>query len=87
MVDLAQDGTKVLLTFLSIAPEEVEVADIQKYVVAPEKLIVIGKEAYLYCPDGYGTSKLSNMFIERKFRVEATTRNWKTIAKLFELSR
>ncbi len=42
-VDLVEDGTKVLVTFLSSKPSEVKVSDIQKYVVAPEKLVVRGK--------------------------------------------
>jgi uncharacterized protein (DUF1697 family) len=86
LVDLVEDGTKVLVTFLSSKPSEVRVVDIQKYVVAPEKLVVRGKEVYLYCPNGYGKSKLSNTFLEHKLGVEATTRNWKSIHKLHELS-
>ena len=85
-VDLAEDGTKVLVTFLFSKPSEVRVSDIQKYVVAPEKLVVRGKEIYLYCPKGYGKSKLSNTFLEHKLGVEATTRNWKSVHKLYELS-
>ena len=85
-VDLVEDGTKVLVTFLSSTPPKVRVSDIQKHVVAPEKLVVKGKEVYLYCPNGYGKSKLSNTFLEHKLGVEATTRNWKSIHKLYELS-
>jgi uncharacterized protein (DUF1697 family) len=55
-------------------------------VVAPEKLVVRGEGAYLYCPNGYGKSKLSNTFLENKLAVKATTRNWKTIHKLFKFS-
>jgi len=85
-VDRVEDGTKVLVVFLSSKPSEVQIADIQKYVVAPEKLVVTGKEIYLHCPNGYGKSKLSNTFIERKLAIEATTRNWKSVHKLHELS-
>jgi len=85
-IDLVENGTKVLVTFLSSKPADVKVSDIQKYVAAPEKLLVKGKEVYLYCPNGYGKSKLSNTFLERKLGVEATTRNWKTVHKLYELS-
>ena len=86
-VDLAEDGTKVLVTFLSSKPSEDRVSDFKKYVTAPEKLIVQEKEAYLYCPNGYGKSKLSNTFLENKLGVKATTRNLKTVHKLYELSR
>jgi uncharacterized protein (DUF1697 family) len=85
-VNLAEEGTKVLVTFLSSEPQEVMTSEIQKYVIAPEKLVVQGKEVYLYCPNGYGKSKLSNNFLEKKLKVEATTRNWKSVHKLHELS-
>jgi len=85
-VDLAEDGTKVLVTFLSSKPAEDRVSDIKKYVTPPEKLIVQEKEAYLYCPNCYGKSKLSNTFLENKLGVKATTRNLKTVHKLYELS-
>ncbi len=85
-VDIDRDGTKVLVTFLSSAPEETAIAGIQEYVAAPEKLVIIGTEVYLYCPNGYGKSKLSNVFVEKKLGVEATTRNWKTVLKLYQLS-
>lgn len=85
-VDLVENGTKVLLTFLSSTPEKSNINDLLKYVNSPEQLVVKGKEAYLYCPNGYGKSKLSNNFIEKKLGVDATTRNWKSVHKLYELS-
>jgi len=85
-VDLVEEGTKVLVTFLCAKPNKNKVSNILKYVVSPEKLVVKGKEVYLYCPNGYGKSKLSNTFLEKKLGVEATTRNWKSVLKLFELS-
>ena len=85
-VDLAKDGTKVLVTFLSSKPSETRISDVQKYVDPPEQLVVREKEVYLYCPNGYGKSKLSNTFLENKLGVEATTRNFKTVYKLYEIS-
>lgn len=85
-VNLAKDGAKILVTFLSSKPAEANISSIQQYVASSEKLFVIEKEAYLYCPNGHGKSKLSNIFLERKLGVEATTRNWKSVHKLYELS-
>jgi len=49
--------------------------------------VVIGKEAvYLYCPKGYGKTKLTNTYLEKIVKVSATTRNWKTSLKLLELA-
>ena len=85
-VDFVENGTKVLITFSSTKPELDKVTKIQKFVVPPEELIVIRKEIYLYCPNGYGKSKLSNSFLENKLGIEATTRNIKSVLKLHELS-
>lgn len=85
-VDLNEEGTKVLVTFLDSIPQDEKVVGILKYVQTPEKLTFVGTEVYLYCPNGYGKSKLSNTFIENKLGVPATTRNWKTVHKLYELS-
>lgn len=41
---------------------------------------------YLYCPDGYGKTKLSNTLIESTLKVTATTRNWKTITTLIKMA-
>ncbi|MBL1275930.1 MAG: DUF1697 domain-containing protein [Ectothiorhodospiraceae bacterium] len=85
-VDLEENGTKVLVTFFDAAPSNDNVKKLLNTVVLPEQLVVKGKEAYVYCPGGYGKSKLSNTFLEKKFDVNATTRNWKSVSTLFELS-
>ena len=85
-VDLDQAGTKVLVTFLSERASTERISGLAALVTPPEKLVVCGREIYLFCPDGYGRSKLSNAPLERKLGVAATTRNWRTIIKLRELS-
>lgn len=85
-VDISLEGAKVLVTFLSARPLKDKLALINKSVAASEKIVLTGKEIYLYCPDGYGKSKLSNNFLENKLGVVATTRNWKSVHKLYDLS-
>jgi len=85
-IDISKDGTRFLVTFLSSTPAQNKLSEIQEFVTRPEKLVIIGQEVYLYCPNGYGKSKLSNNSIENKLEVSATTRNWKTVHKLFELT-
>jgi uncharacterized protein (DUF1697 family) len=86
-VDLEADGTKMLITFLSHQPDKSAVNRLMKYVKAPEKLVLGDKCIYLHCPNGYGKTKLSNVFIEKKLDVLATTRNLKSVNKLCELAR
>ncbi len=40
---------------------------------------------YLVCNKGYGNAKLNNNLIERKLKVEATTRNHRTMLRLVEM--
>ncbi len=47
---------------------------------------VLGKCAYLLCLKGAGKAKLNNNLIERKLKVQATTRNQRTMLKLKELA-
>lgn len=41
---------------------------------------------YIYCPSGFGKTKLTNNLFEQKLKVTATTRNFKTTIKLLEMA-
>lgn len=58
-----------------------------KYFRENEQLKIEKNIAYLYCPEGYGTTKLSNSFLEKKFKTLATTRNHQTSMALIEMSK
>jgi uncharacterized protein (DUF1697 family) len=47
---------------------------------------LIDKAVFLYCPNNYGNTKLSNNFLETKLKVKATTRNWKTSQELIRIA-
>ena len=50
-----------------------------------EHAIITGNYIYLFLPDGYGNAKFNNVYFEKKFKVPATTRNWKTIKKMLSI--
>jgi uncharacterized protein (DUF1697 family) len=77
---------KMHVTFLAENPEPANVKNIENLDYTPDKFIIMGKEIYLYCPNGYGITKLSNGFFENKLKVTATTRNWKTVNTLATLA-
>ncbi|MFZ0454684.1 MAG: DUF1697 domain-containing protein, partial [Ignavibacteriaceae bacterium] len=77
---------KLHVTFLEKVPSTNELKKIKKYDYSPDRFIIKDREVFLYCPGGYGKTKLSNNFFENKLKVRATTRNWKTINKLVELA-
>jgi len=84
--DASIDQEKLHVTFLDEIPEQEKLAGIKHVDFPPDQFSIIGKEVFLYCPDKYGETKLSNKFFENKLRVAATTRNWKTVNKLAEMA-
>lgn len=80
------DPEKLHVTFLSDSPKQANHESIKDPEYLPDRFIIIGKEVFLYCPDNYGETKLSNRFFESKLKVSATTRNWKTVNRLFEIA-
>jgi len=59
---------------------------IEPYLTNNEELKLIDNCAYIYYPIGAGKSKLTINIIEKKLKTTATSRNWRTITKLVELS-
>jgi uncharacterized protein (DUF1697 family) len=52
-----------------------------------EAAVMRGDTVYLYCPLGYGNTKINNTFFERKLGLGATTRNWQTVNALERMAR
>jgi uncharacterized protein (DUF1697 family) len=80
-----KDETKLHVTFLSQKPSSVPVPELNSAKVGDEDYRIAGREIYLYCPNGYGVTKLSNSFFEKKLKVSATTRNWRTVNTLLAM--
>ncbi|HSZ25946.1 MAG TPA: DUF1697 domain-containing protein [Cytophagaceae bacterium] len=77
-----EDETKLHVTFLSKEPDKGLVDKIKEGSYAADECIFSGRNVYLFCPNGYGNTKLHNGFFESKLKVTATTRNWKTLNEL-----
>jgi uncharacterized protein (DUF1697 family) len=80
------DLAKLHVTFLGDAPDRALVRALDGHTSPPDEFAVAGREVFLQCPGGYGNTKLNNSFWERKLKTPATTRNWNTVTKLFELA-
>jgi uncharacterized protein (DUF1697 family) len=81
------DVEKLHVTFLSDKPEIIKMEEIKKYEYKPDRFFCSDKTVYVYCPNGYGNTKLNNTFFESKLKVKATTRNLKTVQELFRISK
>jgi len=84
-----QDGTdtdKLYVTFLADQPAQANLDKMSAFQYAPDEYKIIDQEVYIFCPGGYGNTKLSNTFFENKLKVTATTRNWKTVNELIKMA-
>ena len=81
------DTERLHLTFLKELPKIEQVEKIKSYDYPPNKFEIINKNVFIYCAGKYSDSKYTNKFFESKLKVSATTRNWKTVLKLSELSK
>jgi uncharacterized protein (DUF1697 family) len=80
------DPTHLLVMFLDAAPKAATAKAVDTNVHAPDVFTISGREIYLHVPNGYGRSKLTNDFFERKLGVRGTGRNWRSVTKLAELT-
>src|SRR5204863_1024651 len=81
------DAKRLHVTFLAQAPDRGRIAELEGEQFEPDRFHVTPAAVYLHTPAGYGRTKLSNTYFERKLGVRATTRNWRTVTTLAELVR
>jgi len=77
---------KSYFTLLHTAPKNdlMKAVSIENY--PNEEFIATNDCVYFYSENGYGRAKCNNNFFERKLKITATTRNYKTMVKLLSLS-
>ncbi len=81
-----EDISKLHVTFLDDIPKNENISTLSGIQYADDEFVVDKTIIYVFCPNGYGRTKLNNNFFEKKLKTTATTRNWKTIGKLIELA-
>ena len=84
--DVAVDPKRYQVSFLDEKPPAATVEKLAAAAVDGEQLVVIGREAYAWHPNGVARSKLWGELAGRGLGVTATARNWTTVTKLLELA-
>ncbi len=80
------DVAHLHVTFLSCAPDRSVLEILDAVSIAPDRVRCVGAAIYLCCPNGYHATKLGNNVLEKMLKVGATTRNWRTVNKLWEMA-
>ena len=82
-------GTQLHVVFHAVAPDPTIVASVQAERFAPEACTLVGRDLYLFVPNGLGRAKLPVALDQAGRRAKApagTARNWNTVLKLQEMA-
>lgn len=73
------------VTFLAAKPAAAAVRELEGVDVDPEQVAVIGREIYVWHPEGVHRSRLARFLTEQRLGVAGTARNWNTVRRLLEM--
>lgn len=79
------DPSKLLVMFLASEPSREAREKVLSIRADPEELQILGREAYVYFPNGMARPKLAPALIEKMLRTSGTCRNWNSVLKLAEI--
>ncbi|MEL0455066.1 DUF1697 domain-containing protein [Flavobacteriaceae bacterium SZ-1-7] len=80
------EKTESYFMLLFASPSKALVDEVSKISYSNETFVITDDCVYLYSSVGYGNAKCNNNFFERKLKITATARNYKTMVKLLSLS-
>ena len=80
--EVVSDPSRYLVNFLSQEPDPQLVQALLEEDHRPETIAIEGTEAYVWTPDGVKAMTLSYVYLEKRFGVTATARNWNTLEKI-----
>ncbi len=77
--------SKVAVIFLHEKVTESQQLKVTDVDYPPDKFHISGSEIFIFCPNGFGRTKLYTNFFEKKMGVVGTARNWKTITTVLNI--
>ncbi len=77
---------KLLVNFLASDPGKQGREKALAIKIGPEEMHLIGRETYIYFPNGQGRSKFPSAAIERALGTSGTGRNWNSVTKMLEMA-
>lgn len=80
------DPSKMAVVFLHENVTEIQQDKMNNINYPPDMFQIAGREIFIYCPNGFGRTKLYTNFFENKMGVTGTARNWKTISTVLSLA-
>jgi uncharacterized protein (DUF1697 family) len=80
------DPARMAVLFLHEEVSESQAEKVKAVDYPPDKFKIKGREIFIFCPNGFGKTKLYTNFFENKMKVIGTARNWKTVETLLNIA-
>ena len=80
------DTDALHVAFLADPPRAAAVAALDPQRSPPDHFAVLGKEIYLWLPNGMARTKLTNAYFDRALSTVSTMRNWRTVLTLAQMA-
>lgn len=80
-----RDKRQQYITFTEKQVTNEDIDSIKVKMLEDDLLIYRDKTLYFYFPNGYGTTKINNQFLEKSIKTLTTTRNRNTVDKIREM--
>ena len=77
-----EDGRFAHVGFCRDQPDRDGFEALQEAHEGSEEMKLVGRELFVYYPEGSGRSKLTNSVIEKHLSTPTTSRNWNTVEKI-----
>lgn len=81
------EPAKLHVFFLAARPAKKAAERLRQLAVQPEELHLIGRELFIYFPNGVGKSKLPWARVDKALETQGTGRNWNSVTKVLELAK
>lgn len=76
------DPKTLHVAFLAGVPTAAQAAALDPKRSPADRFALVGRELYLYLPNGTARSKLTNDYLDRTLGTVSTVRNWNTVQKI-----
>ena len=80
------EPSKMAVVFLYEKASADQIGKLSGIGYPPDKFKVAEKEIFIFCPNGFGRTKLYTNFFEKKMGVTGTARNWNTVLAILEMA-
>jgi len=77
---------KLLVSFLAGDPAKGAIKSLAALPIQPEELHLVGRELFIYFPNGQGKSKFPWARVDKALQTAGTGRNWNSVTKILKIA-